>query len=151
MRGMSLAVPFTLAPTESEPVDALPAGKDWQYEPKWDGFRCLAFKDGDEVDLRSRNAKPLARFFPAVEAAVAALPVARLVLDGELIIAKQPFDTLQLRLHPAASRIELLAKQHAATFVAFDLLADASGASLLARPFAERRKALVALFSASAS
>jgi ATP-dependent DNA ligase len=104
------------------------------------------FRDGADVDLRSRNSKPLTRYFPEVAAAVAALPVARLVLDGELIIPKQPFDTLQLRLHPAASRIKLLAEEHPATLVAFDLLADADGTSLLDRPFAERRKALAALF-----
>jgi ATP-dependent DNA ligase len=130
---------------ESEPVDALPAGKGWHYEPKWDGFRCIAHKDSGAVDLRSRNAKPLARFFPEVAAAIAALPVARVVLDGELVIAGAPFDALQLRLHPAASRVALLAKEQPATFIAFDLLAE-DGASLLARPFAERRKALVALF-----
>src|SRR5689334_20991164 len=102
---MSLAVPATLEPMESEPVDDLPAGRGWLYEPKWDGFRCIARKDGAKVDLRSRNTRPLARFFPEVEAALADLPAARFVLDGELIIARQPFDTLQLRLHPAASRI----------------------------------------------
>jgi ATP-dependent DNA ligase len=143
---MTLAVARTLAPMEAEPVDQLPAGPGWQYEPKYDGFRCLVFKDGADVDLRSRNSKPLARYFPEITPAVAALPVARLVLDGELIIPKQPFDVLQLRLHPAASRIKLLAGEHPATLVAFDLLADVDGTSLLHRPFAERRKALAALF-----
>jgi ATP-dependent DNA ligase len=97
---MALSVPAALEPMESEPVDALPAGKGWQYEPKWDVFRCIARKDCLKVDLRSRNTRPLGRYFPEVVATLAELPIERFVLDGELIIANQPFDTLQLRLHP---------------------------------------------------
>lgn len=143
---MTLAVATTLEPMESVPIDVLPAGPGWQYEPKWDGFRCLAFRDGDKVELRSRNSKPLGRYFPEVVAALAALPVRRFVLDGELIIRKEDFEQLQMRLHPAASRIAALAASHPATFVAFDLLADDTGASLLEMPFGIRRKALEAFF-----
>lgn len=144
--GMSFAIPLSLEPMEAEPVDSLPSGGSWRFEPKYDGFRCLAFRDDDQVILLSRRQRPLARFFPEIAAAVAALPVPCCVLDGELVIRGVEFDTLQLRLHPAASRIARLSREQPATFVAFDLLADAQGASLLARPFAERRSALEALF-----
>jgi ATP-dependent DNA ligase len=143
---MSLPVRLTLEPMESEPVDQLPTGRGWQFEPKWDGFRCIAFRDGAKLALQSRNQRPLGRYFPELEAALRALPVARFVLDGEIIIREQSFDTLQLRLHPAASRIAQLAREHPATFVAFDLLADGDGRSLLQQPFAERRAQLEAFF-----
>lgn len=130
---------------EAEPVDALPAGAGWLFEPKYDGFRCLAFKDGNEVDLRSRNQKPLGRYFPELMAMLAALPVRHTVLDGEIVIRDETFETLQLRLHPAASRIARLSQAFPATIVAFDLLADARGHSLLGRSFAGRREALVTL------
>jgi ATP-dependent DNA ligase len=131
---------------ESAPVGELPSGEGWLYEPKYDGFRCLAFRDGATVDLRSRKTKPLSRYFPEVAAALAELPIKHFVLDGELIIPGQPFDVLQLRLHPAATRTALLSRQHPATFIAFDLLADEHGNSLLKVPFAGRRKALEAFF-----
>jgi ATP-dependent DNA ligase len=145
---MRLPVPLSLEPMEAAAVAALPAGADWSFEPKYDGFRCLAFRDGDEVVLQSRRQRPLARFFPEVAAALAAVPVSRFVLDGELVIRGAAFDTLQLRLHPAASRIARLSREHPATLVAFDLLLDANGAALLDRPFAERRAALEDLFAA---
>ena len=144
-RGPRLEVPRDLEPMEAESVDALPAGKAWLFEPKHDGFRCLAFKDGAEVDLRSRNQKPLGRYFPELVAMVARLPVERAVLDGEIVIRDEAFETLQLRLHPAASRNIRLSQEFPATIVAFDLLADARGHSLLDRPYAERREALAAL------
>jgi ATP-dependent DNA ligase len=143
---MTLQVPLSLEPMESVPVDNLPNGKGWQFEPKWDGFRCIAFRDGDTVHLQSRNEKPLGRYFPELEDAVRALPVRRFVLDGEIIIREESFDTLQLRLHPAASRIAQLAKEYPAAFVAFDLLADDRGRSLLTKPFSERRASLDAFF-----
>jgi ATP-dependent DNA ligase len=143
---MALGVPLSLEPMESRPVDALPTGKGWLFEPKWDGFRCLVFRDGDLVNLQSRNQKPLNRYFPELERAFRSLPVRRFVLDGEIIIREQPFDTLQLRLHPAASRVSLLAEQYPATFVAFDRLADDRGRSSLARPFIERRASLDEFF-----
>jgi ATP-dependent DNA ligase len=144
---VSLDVPLTLEPMEAEPVDELPpAGKRWQFEPKIDGFRCIIFRDGDEVHLQSRRQKPLERYFPEVAEAARAIKPAKFVLDGELVIPNQPFDALQLRLHPAVSRIKKLSAEIAAQFVAFDLLADPNGRSLLERPFAERRAALEAMF-----
>lgn len=114
------------------------------FEPKWDGFRCLAFKDGDEVELASRNTKPLTRYFPEVVAAMREQLPDRCVLDGELFVAIGPkleFEVLQERIHPAASRIEMLSEKTPASYVAFDLLAlgDESYAD---RPFSERRAAL---------
>jgi ATP-dependent DNA ligase len=143
---MNLTVPLDLEPMEAETVEALPSGEGWCFEPKYDGFRCVVFRDKAEVALQSRRQRPLGRFFPEVEATVAALPATRFVMDGELVIRGAGFDTLQMRLHPAASRIARLSREHPATFVAFDLLADEGGASLLDTPFAERRAALEALF-----
>jgi len=117
---------------------------DYLYEPKWDGFRCLVFRDGDEVELASRNERPLTRYFPEVaDAARANLP-RRCVVDGEIVLARDnrlDFEALQLRLHPAASRVRLLAEQTPASFVAFDLLA-LDDEALLATPFAQRRTLL---------
>jgi ATP-dependent DNA ligase len=114
------------------------------YEPKWDGFRCLGFRDGDEVDLRSRNQRPLARYFPEVVAALVSVPERRFVLDGELVVVGEnalDFVALLARLHPAASRVERLRHETPASFVAFDLL-WAGGDDLRGRPFAERRARL---------
>src|SRR5687767_6888980 len=143
---MPLAVPLSLEPMEAETVEDLPSGAGWQYEPKWDGFRCLVFRDGKRFYLQSRNGKPLARFFPELDAALLALPATRFVLDGALAIAGQPFDSLQMRPPPAASRIEKLSREIPASVVAFDLLADARGRPLLDRPLAERRAALEDFF-----
>jgi ATP-dependent DNA ligase len=145
---MTLEVPFSLELMEAAPVDELPvADEAWQYEPKIDGFRCLIFRDGDEVHLQSKNQKPLERFFPEVVAAVKVLRRKCFVLDGELVIPDAPFDALQARLHPAASRIEKLSRESPAHFVAFDLLADSTGKPILERPFAARRTALEKLFA----
>ena len=114
------------------------------FEPKWDGFRCLVFKDGDEVELTSRNTKPLTRYFPDVVAAMREQLPERCVLDGELFVAvgaKLEFEVLQERIHPAKSRVDLLAEKTPAGFVAFDLLALGQE-SFVERPFAERRAAL---------
>jgi ATP-dependent DNA ligase len=120
--------------------EELPRGDLWSYEPKWDGFRALAFVDGSDYYLQSRNGKPLGRYFPELE-----FPDGNYVLDGELVIldstGKQEFDALQQRIHPAASRIERLAKEMPARFVAFDLLAH-DDRSLLDVPFEERRAEL---------
>jgi ATP-dependent DNA ligase len=120
--------------------EELPHGDGWSYEPKWDGFRALAFVDASECYLQSRNGKPLGRYFPELE-----FPEGEYVLDGELVIldadGRQDFDALQQRIHPAASRIERLAKETPARFVAFDLLAR-DGESLLEEPFARRRALL---------
>ena len=146
----SLPVPLDLAPMEAKLVDTPPRGEGWRYEPKWDGFRCLAFKAGEEVELRSKSGKPLGRYFPEVVALIAGLPVDRLVLDGELMIevgGAISFDALQMRLHPAESRIRKLSEQTPARFVVFDCLLDGGGASLLQAPLAERRRALEAVFA----
>src|SRR5215211_1146862 len=116
-----------LPPMEAKPVDEIPIGHQWQYEPKWDGFRCLAFRDEDDVYLQSKAGQPLARYFPDVVAALARLRPQRFVVDGELVIPIEgalSFDALQLRLHPAASRVQKLATAHPAMMIAFDLLAD---------------------------
>lgn len=122
----------------------LPLGGGWQFEPKWDGFRCLARRDGDEVGLTSKSGKPLARYFPEVVAMLARLKERDFLLDGELIIAvgnALSFDALQLRLHPAESRIRKLAEQTPAELMLFDLLAM-DGEALDDRPLSERRTAL---------
>jgi ATP-dependent DNA ligase len=131
---------------EALPVDNLPAGKDWLFEPKYDGFRCILFRDGEVVNLQSRRQRPLGRYFPEVIEAARHLPIQKFVFDGELIIPDQPFDILQLRLHPADSRVQLLSRQHPAQVVVFDLLADKNGRSLLDKPFSDRRAALEAAF-----
>jgi ATP-dependent DNA ligase len=130
-------------------VSELPPGDQWVFEPKWDGFRTLVFRDGDELFIQSRDEKPLDRYFPElVEALKAQLP-RRCVLDGEIVIAKDgglDFDALQLRLHPAASRVKLLSKEIPASIVFFDLLSDGKR-SLCDAPFVERRAALEALLA----
>ena len=117
-----------IPPMEARSVEEIPTGEEWQYEPKWDGFRCLAFRDGDKIFLQSKNGQPLARYFPDVVANVAKLPQQQFVLDGELVIpigGALSFDELQLRLHPAASRVQKLAAAHPAVYILFDLLAEA--------------------------
>lgn len=145
----ALPVPLSLPSMESETVEDLPTGPGWLYEPKHDGFRCLAFRNGESVRLQSRRQKPLERFFPELTAGLGALAVERFVLDGEIVIPGAPFDTLQLRLHPAASRIAKLAQEHPAVLIAFDLLADENGRSLLETPFEERRAALERMMKAA--
>src|SRR5204863_9920434 len=115
-----------------------------QYEPKWDGFRCIAFRDGEQIHLQSKAGQPLARYFPDIVHAIARLPAPQFVLDGELVVPVSgalSFDELQLRLHPAASRVQKLAKAHPAMFIVFDLLAE-NGQSYLNRPLRERRRLL---------
>jgi ATP-dependent DNA ligase len=122
----------------------LPEGDGWQYEPKWDGFRCLAWRDGVEVTLTSKSGKPLARYFPEVADILRSLEEPRFMLDGELIIPlgdALSFDALQLRLHPAESRIRRLSQETPAQLMAFDLL-ELGGRPLLDEPLAERRQAL---------
>ena len=129
---------------EARSVEEIPTGEEWQYEPKWDGFRCLAFRDGDKIFLQSKNGQPLARYFPDVVSNVAKLPQQQFVLDGELVIPigrALSFDELQLRLHPAASRVQKLAATHPALYVVFDALAE-NGKSYLKLPLRERRQLL---------
>jgi ATP-dependent DNA ligase len=130
-------------------VDDLPAGDEWIFEPKWDGFRALVFRDGDEIFIQSRDEKPLNRYFPEVlDPLRAALP-GRCVLDGEIVIVTEhglDFDQLQLRLHPAASRVRLLSQQSPASIVFFDVLAE-DGCDLRNEPFRSRRRILEKLLS----
>src|SRR3954462_15077674 len=140
---MALPIKPPLPPMEARSVDELPVG-GWQYEPKWDGFRCLAFRDGANVYLQSKAGQPLARYFPDVVGALQQLKAKQFVLDGELAIpigGKLSFDELQLRLHPAASRVQKLAAAHPAIFIAFDLLAEKTR-SLLREPLRKRRQLL---------
>src|SRR3982751_6897686 len=142
---MPLSIKPPLPPMEARSVDEIPVGEEWQYGPKWDGFRCLAFRDGEKVFLQSKAGQPLARYFPDVVAQLQKLPAKRFVLDGELAIpvgGALSFDELQLRLHPAASRVQKLAAAHPALFIVFDLLADPAGKSLLKLPLRDRRKQL---------
>lgn len=142
---MTLPLPVDYPPMEAKPVGALPEGDAWQYEPKWDGFRCLAFKDGADIDLRSKSGQPLERYFPEIVAAMQALRAPRCVLDGELVVPdgnRLSFDELLMRIHPAASRVRKLALDHPALYVVFDLLVDARGNSLVAELLLARRAAL---------
>ncbi len=130
---------------EARTAPELPRGDGWRYEPKWDGFRCLAFRDGDTVVLQSKSGQPLARYFPELVAALARVGARRFVVDGEIVVAvdgQLAFDELLQRIHPAASRIARLAKERPATYLVFDLLVDGSGASLVGRPLVERRERL---------
>jgi ATP-dependent DNA ligase len=142
---MTFPLKSPIPPMEARSVDEIPQDDGWQYEPKWDGFRCLAFRDGVEIFLQSKSCQPLARYFPDIVKALGGLKAKKFALDGELAIPVDgalAFDELQLRLHPAASRVQKLAAAHPAIFVAFDLLADANGKSLLDVPLRDRRAAL---------
>src|SRR4051794_26228927 len=131
---MALPLKPPILPQLARPRATLPEGDDWAYEPKWDGFRTIAFVDGEECYLQSRNGKPMSRYFPEVS-----FPSGRYVIDGELVAAT--FGTLGQRIHPAASRIARLAEETPARFVAFDALAIGDDV-LLERPYSERRAAL---------
>ena len=138
-------------PMLAKRVSELPVGGDWIFEPKWDGFRALVFRDGDEILIQSRDEKPLNRYFPELlEPLRSALP-SRCVLDGEIVIVNNDeldFDALQLRLHPAASRVNLLSQQTPSSFVFFDLLCRGDR-DLRAEPFQARRRELELLISAA--
>ena len=144
---VSLPLSSPIKPQLARSAKELPEGEGWRYEPKWDGFRTIAFRDGDEVELQSRGGKPMNRYFPDVVDLVRAMPVDRAVLDGEMIVVVdgvQEFDLLSQRIHPAASRVERLAKEMPAAYVAFDLLA-LDDETLLDLPYDERRRRLAAL------
>ncbi len=141
---MALAIPLDTPPMEARLTEAIPEGEGWQFEPKWDGFRCLAFRDGTKVELMSKSGKPLARYFPEIVDALAELGERHLVLDGELVLPESEtlsFAALQLRLHPAASRVEKLARESPAQLILFDCL-QLGNRDLSRRPLAERRAAL---------
>jgi len=142
---MSLPLATTYAPMEATVARDLPSGSGWQYEPKWDGFRCLAFRDRKRCELQSKSGKPLTRYFPELVAAFLALAPQRFVLDGEIVISlgdSLSFDHLLMRIHPAASRILKLSQSTPSTFMVFDLLVDDRGKSLTALSLAERRQRL---------
>jgi ATP-dependent DNA ligase len=134
---------------EAFSVDQIPIGKEWRYEPKWDGFRCLVFRDGAKIELQSKSGRPLTRYFPELVAAFAALEARKFVLDGEIAIPAEgafSFDALLQRIHPAASRIRKLADETPAMLIVFDLLADAEGRLLTDRALDERRRELEFFF-----
>jgi ATP-dependent DNA ligase len=145
MNDLSYRLPLDTAPMEAKAADILPVDAGpWQYEPKWDGFRCLAFKSGDAVDLRAKSGKPLGRYFPEMVAALRDIKAKDFVVDGELVIkidGSLSFDALQMRLHPAESRIRKLSIATPAKLILFDMLATATG-SLLHEPLSARRAAL---------
>ncbi|MBN8897071.1 MAG: ATP-dependent DNA ligase [Rhodospirillales bacterium] len=142
-------LPADFEPMEARAVERLPEGEGWQFEPKWDGFRCLALRDGERVELRARSGKPLARYFPEMVAALHALPLTRFVLDGELAVPdgdSLSFDALQARLHPAASRIRRLSVETPSRLVLFDCL-SVEGAWVADAPLEARRDRLELLFA----
>jgi ATP-dependent DNA ligase len=144
---VTLPIPQSYAPMEALLVNELPRGEEWQYEPKWDGFRCLVHRDGDSIELMSKAGKPLARYFPDLVETIRAISATRFVMDGEIVIPHEgalSFDELLMRIHPAASRVKKLAAEHPATLIAFDLLVDAKGDALVDLPLSARREALEA-------
>src|SRR5947209_13584214 len=125
MPSLKLPIPLDMEPMLSAPGEGIPQGDSWEYEPKWDGFRTLVFRDGDKVELISRGARPMTRYFPEVLPAFRTLREKRVVLDGELVVVAGKhgldFGALQQRIHPADSRVQMLSKETPAWYVAFDL------------------------------
>ena len=139
---------------EAKRVADIPEGPEWAYEPKWDGFRCVAFRDGDEVELQSKAAKTLTRYFPEIAKALLAVKAKQFVIDGELIVpvaGRLSFDDLLQRIHPAESRVLKLSRERPAEYVVFDYLVDPKGTSLTGRPFEERRAKLEAFYRSTLS
>lgn len=144
---MTLPIKMPLAPMEARPVQELPTGEGWQYEPKWDGFRCLAFRDGKKVTLQSKSGQSLGRYFPEVVDSLLSLRATHFVLDGELVVpvrGKTSFEQLAQRVHPAASRVKKLSAEFPAIFVVFDLLVRENAEDISRLPFRERREQLEA-------
>lgn len=142
---MSLPLEPPVEPMEATSVDELPEDDGWAYEPKWDGFRCLVFRDGKNVFLQSKSGQPFARYFPEIAAAMQKVKSSKFILDGELVVPRGDqlsFDDLLQRIHPAASRVKRLSEETPSLFIAFDLLADSRGRALYERPLNDRRKAL---------
>lgn len=142
---MTLPLKLSYAPMEAKSVEKLPAGTEWQYEPKWDGFRCIAFRDGNDVVLQSKSGQPLGRYFPELVDALSKLKPKQFVIDGEIVVpvgGKLSFDDLLMRIHPAASRVQKLSKEHPAVLIVFDLLVDDRGKALVEKPLSERRPKL---------
>jgi ATP-dependent DNA ligase len=142
---MSLPLSKQFPPMEAQPATELPAGPEWHYEPKWDGFRCLAFRDNEKVELLSKSQKQLTRYFPELVAELKSLAAKKFVLDGEIVIpvdGKLSFDDLLMRIHPAESRIRKLSESTPCVFILFDLLVDEQGKPLNDLPLIDRRKKL---------
>jgi len=142
---MPLQLKLPLAPMEAQSVAEIPTGPQWQYEPKWDGFRCLAFRDGENVELQSKSGQSLGRYFPEIVEALQKLKATRFVIDGELVITLNgdpSFDALLQRIHPAASRVTKLAKETPARLIVFDLLVNDQGKTIFDEPLVKRRKKL---------
>jgi ATP-dependent DNA ligase len=142
---VSFPIAKTYPPMEAAPATSLPEGRQWQYEPKWDGFRCLAFRDGERIDLQSKSGKPLTRYFPELVTAIGELRAAKFVLDGEIVIpvdGNLSFDQLLMRIHPSASRVEKLSRETPCRFIIFDLLVRADGKFLADLPLENRRQEL---------
>jgi ATP-dependent DNA ligase len=130
---------------EASPAASLPVGQNWQYEPKWDGFRCLAFRNGKTIDLESKAGKPLTRYFPELASSLLALRASQFVLDGEIVVPAGnglSFDHLLMRIHPSKNRVEKLSKETPCLFIVFDLLVNAAGESLVERSLEERKAEL---------
>jgi ATP-dependent DNA ligase len=147
MPSVKLPIPLNMEPMLSAPSEGIPKGDGWTYEPKWDGFRTLVFRDGDKVELVSRGARPMTRYFPEVLPAFRKLRLDQVVLDGELIVVGEKgldFGALQQRIHPADSRVQMLSEATPAWYVAFDILAE-GGTDLRSEPLGKRRKRLEAL------
>ena len=145
-----LGVPLSLELMEAKTAPKLPTGPGWQFEPKWDGFRCLAFRAGDEVEIKAKSGGSLSRFFPDVVANLRSLSLSTFVLDGELVLPVDgilSFDALQMRLHPAASRIERLSRETRASLILFDCLLKKAGQPLLALSFEKRRAVVETVFA----
>jgi ATP-dependent DNA ligase len=142
---MALALHPPFPAMEALSVDEVPRGDEWQYEPKWDGFRCLVFRDGDHVELQSKSGQPLTRYFPDVVAAVRKLKAKSFALDGEIVVPEDgafSWDALLQRIHPAPSRIAKLSQETPALLIVFDLLAGSNGKALTDSTLDERRAAL---------
>jgi ATP-dependent DNA ligase len=142
---MVLALHPPFPPMEALSVDEVPKGDEWQYEPKWDGFRCLVFRDDNKVELQSKSGQPLTRYFPEIAEAARKLKPKSFVLDGEIVVPEGgafSFDALLQRIHPAASRIARLASETPGLLIVFDLLAGTDGAALTNLTLDERRKRL---------
>jgi len=146
---MALPLPSPFAPMDALSVEEIPTGPQWRYEPKWDGFRCLAFRDGKISELQSKSGRSMTRYFPELVAAIAALKPKKFVLDGEIVIPSGSafsFDALLQRIHPAASRIRKLAAETPALLITFDLLVGPNGELLIDKPLDERRHRLETFF-----
>ncbi len=142
---MSLPIKPPFPPMEALLVGSIPEGDEWEYEPKWDGFRCLAFRDGDKIELQSKSGQPLARYFPEVVTQLLKLKATRFVIDGELVIPSGDgfsFDELLQRIHPAASRIAKLSEETPSNYIVFDLLVDDAGEVVYDLPLSKRRQKL---------